>query len=573
VTVIGLDHPDGDDEVIAGLEKLRGAGAKIAYELVDLADHAAMVAAVWRVEARFGRVTAISHAAGPVPRIALAELTPAVVDDQVRRHTGPLDQLAAAVRAAARRGTGRPGRLRLILTSGSVIGRYGLAGEAVGALVTGALADFGQQLAAVSPGCQALHLDWPAWAGTGLGERADLAEQMAQAGFTPMPVAEGSRQLLKLLAADALPARAAVHGRVGVPAPRPIAAAAVATGQGRNGEPTSARFVERVLVHYPAVELIAEASLSLLSDPYLGDYRVDGRPVLPPTMALEAMAQAASVLAGTPARWAGEVAMHAPIVLPAGKLGSQTVIRLCAVRDGDSVTVLVRSDTSDFAVEHCRAVFSVAKPEPASALLAVSPQEANPRDQAAEAVFGSELYGSVCFQTGRFSRLATVRMAGSRAAIGLAEAADELPWFGAVPPARASARQRLVLGSAGLGDATLQLIQACVPHRRLMLGSCEEVAFSGRHPEGLVTIRAVRQSPPGPVWNIDATDSDGHLLIAWRGLRMRDAGPLQPPGGRMAGAAGTAGAAPSRPARPARPAQPVSAAAATLAAAATAAPS
>jgi hypothetical protein len=127
-----------------------------------------------------------------------------------------------------------------------------------------------------------------------------------------------------------------------------------------------------------------------------------------------------------------------------------------------------------------------------------------------------------------------------------------------------------VLGSAGLGDATLQLIQACVPHRRLMLGSCEEVAFSGRHPEGLVTIRAVRQSPPGPVWNIDATDSDGHLLIAWRGLRMRDAGPLQPPGERTAGPAGTAEAAEAAPAPPARPANPT---AATLVAAAAAAPS
>jgi enediyne polyketide synthase len=384
-----------------------------------------------------------------------------------------------------------------------------------------------------------------------------------------MPVAEGSRQLLRLLAADGLPARAAVHGRVGVPAPRPIAAAAaavaVAAGQGRNGEPTSARFIERVLVHYPAVELIAEARLSLLTDPYLGDYRVDGRPVLPPTMALEAMAQAASVLAGTPARWAGEVSMRAPIALAAGKPGSQTVIRLCAVRDGDSVTVIVRSDSNGFAVEHCRAVFSVTKPEPASALLGLSPQEADRRDQAAEAVYGSELYGSVCFQTGRFSRLATVRMAGSRAAIGLAEAADELPWFGAVPPARASARQRLVLGSAGLGDATLQLIQASVPDRRLMLDSCKEVAFSGRHPEGLVTIRAVRQSPSGPVWNIDATDSDGHLLIAWRGLRMRDAGPLRPPAGRTAGAAGTVGAAEAAGAARAP-------GAATLAAAAVAAP-
>jgi hypothetical protein len=307
-----------------------------------------------------------------------------------------------------------------------------------------------------------------------------------------------------------------------------------AVSRGSAPERASARFVERVLVHYPAVELVAEARLSLLADPYLGDYQVGGVPVLPPTMALEAMAQAASVLAGTPARWARGVSMRAPIVLPAGTPGSRTVIRLCALRDGDRVTVIARSDNSGFAVEHCRAVFSVTEPAPAAALLAGSRKEPDPREQDAEAVYGSELYGTVCFQTGRFSRLATVRLAGSRAAIGLAEGADELPWFGAVPPARASAPQHLVLGSAGLSDATLQLVQACVPHRRLVLDGCEQVAFSGQAPEGMVTIRAIRQSPPGPLWNIDATDSAGQILIAWRGLRMRDAGPLQLPGTRSA---------------------------------------
>src|SRR5207247_919139 len=121
---------------------------------------------------QFGRVTAISHAIGPLPRIALAELTPASVHGQVRTHTAALDRLTAAARTVARAGGARSGSLRLILTFGSVIGRYGLASEGISALVTGALAEYGEQSAAASPGCQALHVDWPAWSGDAPGERA-----------------------------------------------------------------------------------------------------------------------------------------------------------------------------------------------------------------------------------------------------------------------------------------------------------------------------------------------------------------------------------------------------------------
>jgi enediyne polyketide synthase len=568
MVVMGRNHSDRDDSVVAGLEKLRGAGAKIGYELVELADHASLTAAVRRMEARFGRVTAISHAAGPVTRLAIAELTPSQADDYVRRHVSPLDRLAAAVRAAGRSSGLRQGPLRLVVTSGSVIGRYGMAGEAPVALVTGALADFAQQLAAASPGCNALHIDWPAWSGDGLGERADLTERMIEAGFAPMPVAEGSRQLLKLLASGGLPSRVAVHGRVGVPAPRPIAAGAVKdamTGPNADGadgtEHARARFVERVLVHYPGVELIAEASLSLDTDPYLDDYRLDGVSVLPPAMALEAMAQVASVLSGEPARRACGVRMSAPIVLPPGAPGSRTVIRLAGLRDGDAVTVILRSDNSGFGVEHCRAVFSTSQGPAGPA-----PDEPAPAERAGASVQVCELYGAVLFQAGRFRRLAEVRLDGdagpdgssaSRAGIGLADRIDDLPWFGALPSSRAAGAagqrgrpatnqtvsQRLVLGDAGLSDATLQLVQACGARRRIAFAGCDEVAFAGHELDGLVTIRAAVRKQAGKVpqtrpsehhssglddqarWDVDATDSAGRLLIAWKGLRMRDAGP------------------------------------------------
>ena len=476
VAIVGRFHPAGDEQVVAGLEQLRGAGARVGYELVDLAHHAALVAAVRRIEARFGCVTAIGHATGSLPRVAAANLTPQAVHGQVRAHTAPLDQLVAAARAVGRSGSGtRRNKLRLIVTCGSVTGRYGLAGEAIGAFVTGALADFGARAAAATPGCHAHHADWPAWSGEAVGERADLTDAMARTGYAAMPVSEGSRLLLKALATDELPNRLAIHGRVGVPAPRAIAAARTA-GRTADDGAFAERFIERVLVHYPGVELIAEARLSLLADPYLLDYQADGVPVLPPTMALEAMAQAAAILAGAPVRQASKVTMRAPIVLPAGLPASQAVIRIYALRDGDAVTISVRSDNSGFAVDHCRATFSLA------GTACDDPPPLAGGDAGRTELAAAELYGNVLFQAGRFKLLTGVSLTGPRSASGVtgpAGAADEPPWFGAIPPARAAAEaQRLVLGDAALSDAALQVVQASVADRRMLFAGCDSVVFS-----------------------------------------------------------------------------------------------
>jgi len=135
------------------------------------------------------------------------------------------------------------------------------------------------------------------------------------------------------------------------------------------------------------------------------------------------------------------------------------------------------------------------------------------------------------FQSGRFKRLVSVRPTDQGSALGLAQWAGESPWFSAVPAARAAtAKRELVLGSPALGDLALQVVQACVPGQRLTPAAWDEIWFSasccaGMVPDGQVTIRASQSVQSS--WDVQVSDQSGITLISWRGLRMRDAGPLQ----------------------------------------------
>ncbi len=99
------------------------------------------------------------------------------------------------------------------------------------------------------------------------------------------------------------------------------------------------------------------------SDPYLADYRIDGMPVLPPVLALEALAQAASVLAGRPMRRAADVDSDSPVLIPSG---GEAVLRVMRLRDGNRIITALRCADSSYRVDHASAEFSCAH-EPARA--------------------------------------------------------------------------------------------------------------------------------------------------------------------------------------------------------------
>ncbi len=480
IAVIGRAEDHEDSELVAGLEQLRSAGARVGYEVIDLADAASLTAAVQRIEDRLGPVTAIAHASAPDGHVPCLSLTEPEHGRAAAEAANTLDRLAGAV---------RPGQLKLIITAGSVAGRYGLAGSGLHALASGALASRAAGLAAGAAGCRALHLDLPAWTAGGLGEPPELAAELAAADCPPMEVSIASRMLLKILMTADPPRRLALHGRIGGLASRP-APSVSQTELTSAGLRSGARFLRAVTAHYPGIELVAEARLSLASDPYLGDYRIDGLPVLPPVLALEALAQAASVLAGRPVRRAAKVTMSSPVLIPSA---GEASLRVCTLRSGDTVVAVLRCADSSYLVDHARAEFSCAaeteQAQPAAfaaGTTALQPLAAGPSGL----VDGAELYGPVCFQSGRFRRVALLPEVTARSGRALARGTDDLPWY---PADSELAGTRFLLGSPGLNDAALQVLQACVPHRRIRAAGCDAVQFSGRVADGPVEIRAVAE--------------------------------------------------------------------------------
>ncbi|MEV4186314.1 SDR family NAD(P)-dependent oxidoreductase, partial [Streptosporangium canum] len=468
LALLGRGRPGHDAPLTEVLEELARRGVRHGYARADVGDAGEAAHAVRELESTLGPVTMVIHSADADWPGRSAGLTAEDVEKHIAPRLTGLDNLLAA--ATPRR----------VVTFGSVAGRYGLAGGSHRALAEGLLRERVRRIGG-------LHIDWPVWTGTGPERRPGAAG----AEVTAIEPQEGVELFLTLLRTGDLPPSVAVHGRLGGP-PAPC--------------PAGGRFLDEVRVHVPGVELVADSRLSLGSDSYLDDHRIDGLAVLPAVVALEAMAQAAGVLAGRPLDEAGQMTFDRPVAVPDE---GGTTIRVCALRHEQTVEVVVRSEETGFRVDHFRAVFPV---DPADETLAVPQLN---RD-GAEPLDAGDLYGALCFHTGRFQRVRELTLVEARGCRGELHGDDPDGWFA----------DRPVLGSPGLSDATIHALQACVPHRRLLPVGGERLVV--RPSQGDVRLHATERHHDGGeyVWDVTATDVRGRLVAAWTGLRLKDVGPL-----------------------------------------------
>ena len=511
-----------------GLASLRGAGADVTYVPADLSDPDQAETAIGSAEQRVGPVTAIVHAASAGPLRECASLSGDDLGAQIARQADGLSNLLGAVSA---------GGLRVLVTLGPVPARYGAAGNCAAALAASALAEQARRLRPTLPGCRILHADWP---GPGEDGQVRDAEPASSRPLDDATASELSRLLLGLLADGGAPGRVAVHGRLapGTPVPGTLAPGTLAPGTLAPGAPAEdpdrpaeirGRFLESARVYYPGVELVAEARISPRADPYLADHHIDGFMVLPLSVALEAMAEAASVLAGRPLRHLAGTRMDAPVVLIPGD--PETTLRICALRRADAVETVVRCAGSGFQVDHFRALFPLGDAPQASG------QPAAPRTgpglgltvaSAGGIVDGTDLYGPVFFQAGPFRRVAFLPEVTSRSCSALVRGADDRPWFAGRESGGAPGQDvPLVLGSPGLNDAIMHMLQACVPHRRMLPAGFEALTVSGAEIRGAVQARAEREAGPSGGWRVTAVNAAGHTAVALSGLQLRDVGPLE----------------------------------------------
>ncbi|HWR83737.1 MAG TPA: type I polyketide synthase [Candidatus Deferrimicrobium sp.] len=493
LALVGRSRPESDGELAANLARLGDKGIGFRYFVADVTDPAQIKAAVADAQTALGPVTGFLHGAGiNVPRLlrTLDESTfRATIATKVQGARNVLAALDTEL-------------LKLLVTFGSIIARTGLQGEADYAVANEWLTRLTEEFQRDHPDCRCLAIEWSVWSGVGMGERLGRIETLSQQGITPISTDEGI-SLFRRLLNQKLPPSVVVAGRM----------SDLPTLKIDKPELPLWRFLESPRVFYPGVELIVDVKLSEQTDPYLADHIFRGEQLFPAVMGLEAMAQVAMAATGSSVVPVFEqVHFERPVVVPKG---GATTIRLAAlVRDDGVVEIALRSEETDFHVDHFRAHCRPAESDKRGSETTISP--ATPVG-GIPLVPQRDLYGNLLFHEGRFRRLKSYSKLRARSCEAEIVPDGTAEWFSRYLP------QQLVLGDPALRDAAIHAIQACVPQASLLPTACERVTPMSAQLTTSAFVRAVERHRQGDVftYDVDVIDADGRLCERWEGLKLQ----------------------------------------------------
>ncbi|HEX4815951.1 MAG TPA: type I polyketide synthase [Nonomuraea sp.] len=512
LAVLGRSDPAADRELAANLRRMADSGLTVRYVRADVTDAAQVRAAVAEAERELGPVTAVLHGAGRNEPESLAGLDMDAFRRTFAPKVGGLRNVLDAV---------EPGRLRLLVTFGSIIGRAGLHGEAHYATANEWLADLTGEAGARHPGCRTLCMEWSVWSEVGMGERLSVVDRLTDQGITPIRAEQGVEIMRRLVRDPGTPGVVVISGRT----------EGIGTVRRDLPELPLLRFVGKPLVRYHGVELVCEVEINAGTDLYLADHHLDGNLLFPAVFGMEAMAQVACATVGARTAPVIERAEFLrPIIVPPA---ASTTLRIAAtVTGGDALAVAIRSAETGFDVDHFTAVLRLtgdgvpdAPPDgpPAQAPAGLPPVALDP---------DNEMYGSVLFQGRRFHRLRRYHRAAARD-VDADLAVRDVDWFAGFLPGE------LLLADPGMRDALMHGNQVCVPDATLLPVGVERVHPAGAalEPGSDVRYCARERSRDGDtyVYDIAVRTRDGQVVERWDGLRLQAVrkgdgrGPWAPP--------------------------------------------
>ncbi len=490
--LLGRSLVEKDSELQTNLNRLQQMGIKFSYFSTDITNEQAIQNTIQQITTEFGEITAILHGAGINQPALLHKLD----NDAFQRTLAPkvagLRYILAAI---------EPNKLKLLLNFGSIIATAGLPGEAHYALANEWLAHMTVEFQQAHLQCRCLTLEWSVWSEVGMGKKLGSDEVLARQGIMPISPEIGIKILQQVLKTENCPTTVVVSGRLPDILPREIP------------DLPFLRFLETPLVYYPGIELVVDANLSAINDPYLTEHVYAKQMLLPAVVSFEAMAQAAMAVLGTEKIPVFEdLKFSYPIVI-----SDNETLRIAALAyDEHSVKVVLRCEQTQFQVNHFEAL-CVFKPMETQAL---SLPESTKRLNV------PSLYGNLFFQQGRFQCVSGYQHIEAKQCI--AELNDsEQPWFGRY------LAPTLLLGNPGVRDATIHAIQVCTPHLQLLPVGMEKLhIFNPNVPRPLL-MQAVERWQADDVYCYDLTvwGQHGEVKEVWQGLQLRRVSPIAWPQG------------------------------------------
>ncbi|HET6210733.1 MAG TPA: SDR family NAD(P)-dependent oxidoreductase, partial [Jatrophihabitans sp.] len=488
--------PATEPAVRAALAELRCTGARVRYQRCDLTD-AAEVSELVTGLAAGGRIAGLVHGAAVNEPAPLAAIGP----DSLARAWQPKVTGLANLLAA----TGDS--LRLVVGFGSIIGRFGLPGQADYAIANDGLRVLLERWAADRPACRVRVIEWSVWGELGMGLRMGVLDDLRRRGVEPIRPADGVAMFCQLIDRPDAPVTSLVAGRFPLTSTANLPAIAAPDG----------RFLENPVLQLPAAELVTDSELSYGDDLYLADHEVQGAGVLPAVLALEAFGQAAEVL-GLPTGGVvfEQVSLTSPVDV--GRTGTVT-LRVAALRGtAQRYELVARCGSDGFSSDRISAQLRPAGPSGSGESAGQLEPSAPPAGL--DAGRPCPLYGSVLFHRGRLQRVLRYELLTAFQLRAWVQADPQTRWFSSFHHAR------LRLGDPGALDAMLQVLLPSVPLRLALPVSCERIEIhpsDPTDPAGPLLVRARERSHTADEFVFDAGLSrpDGRPVARWFGLRLR----------------------------------------------------
>ena len=146
------------------------------------------------------------------------------------------------------------------------------------------------------PGTRGVAIDWTAWRDIGMASRGSIPTMMAAAGIDMLPPVEGVPVVRRELEAAGAGGEVLVAGALGVLVEERHATGGVDLDAAGDRTGPSGPMVGRVAGWSLADGLLATTRLDPTAHGFLRDHRIDGTPVLPGVMGIEAFAEVAALM-------------------------------------------------------------------------------------------------------------------------------------------------------------------------------------------------------------------------------------------------------------------------------------
>jgi acyl transferase domain-containing protein/acyl carrier protein/NAD(P)-dependent dehydrogenase (short-subunit alcohol dehydrogenase family) len=276
----------------SAIQAVRKAGGTPHYFSVNLTDADAVAKVVSQVRERSGHIDVLLHAAG-------MERSHFLPDKDQREFDLVFDVKSDGWFNLLRAIGDMP--LGATVAFSSIAGRFGNGGQADYSSANDLLCKFTSSFRTTRPATRGIAIDWTAWGGIGMATRGSIPKMMELAGIDMLPPEAGVPLIRRELTAGGTRGEIVVGQRLGI---------LVKEWDETGGlDPTVASSGERLTAQGPMVARIAsmglysgltvETTLDPKVQPFLHDHQIDGTPVLPGVMGIEAFAEAAlSMLPG-----------------------------------------------------------------------------------------------------------------------------------------------------------------------------------------------------------------------------------------------------------------------------------